>query len=147
MLMEFLQHGRKALTALVLALVVTFTAACSSAPQASRSLNPSAEQPGIAFSQLERGNSAAGQGFGDWVVEASRGLVRDAYVRDSDKLGAVISSQVRPDEVRPLARSLVQGFHHNFPDRDLTVLMYAPDKQLILTAKYNNQSNQVEYQS
>ncbi|PSB54470.1 hypothetical protein C7B61_22260, partial [filamentous cyanobacterium CCP1] len=71
--------------------------------------------------------------------------VQDAYVRDNDKLGVVISPQVRPDEVRTLARSLVQGFHNSAPKRDLTVLIYAPDKQLILTARYNARSNQIEY--
>jgi hypothetical protein len=144
MLMSFLQHGRKVLTALVLTLVLTFTAACGTATQARQT--PSASQPNVAYSQLERGNTTAGQSFGDWVIQTSRGLVRDAYVRDNDKLGAVISPEVRPAEVRTLARSLVQGFHNNFPDRDLTVLMYAPDKQLILTAKYDNQSHQIEYQ-
>ncbi|NJL35944.1 MAG: hypothetical protein HC840_26340 [Leptolyngbyaceae cyanobacterium RM2_2_4] len=142
--MSFLQHGRKVLTALVLTLVLTFTTACGTATQARQS--PSASQPNVAYSQLETGNTAAGQSFGDWVIQTSRGLVRDAYVRDNDKLGAVISPEVRPAEVRTLARSLVQGFHNNFPDRNLTVLMYAPDKQLILTAKYDNQSHQIEYQ-
>jgi len=142
--MSLLQHGRKVFTALVLALVLTFTTACGTATQARQS--PSLNQPNVAFSQLERGNTTVGQSFGDWVIQTSRGLIRDAYVRDNDKLGAVISSEVRPSEVRTLARSLVQGFHNNFPDRNLTVLMYAPDKQLILTAKYDNQSHQIEYQ-
>jgi hypothetical protein len=144
MLMSFLQHGRKVFTALVLALVLTFTTACGTATQARQS--PSATQPNVAYSQLERGNTTSGQSFGDWVIQTSHGLIRDAYVRDNDKLGAVISPDVRPNEVRTLARSLAQGFHNNFPNRDLTVLMYAPDKQLILTAKYDNQSHQIEYQ-
>ncbi len=60
-------------------------------------------------------------------------------------LGVVIAPQVRPTEVRPLAKSLLQGFHKNFPNQDLKVLMYAPDKKLILTAEYDKQSQQVEY--
>jgi hypothetical protein len=95
--------------------------------------------------QLERGNTPAGQSFGNWVVQTSRGLVKDVYVRDNNKLGVVISPQVRPNEVRTLARSLVEGFRKNFPNQDLTVLIYAPDKQLILTARYDVQSNQVQY--
>lgn len=142
--MSLLQHGRKVLTALVLAFALTFTTACGTATQA-REI-PSVTQPNVAYSQLERGNTTTGQSFGDWVIQTSRGLVRDAYVRDNNKLGAVISPDVRPNEVRTLARSLVQGFHNNFPNQDLTVLMYAPDKQLILTAKYDNQSHQIEYQ-
>ena len=78
-------------------------------------------------------------------MQTARGLVQDAYVRDNDKLGVVISSQVRPNEVRPLARSLAQGFQKNFPNHDVTVLMYAPDKKLILTAKYDHQTQRVEY--
>jgi hypothetical protein len=57
----------------------------------------------------------------------------------------VVSSQVRPNEVKDLAKSLAQGFRKNFPNQDLTVLMYAPDKQLILTALYDAQSKQVEF--
>jgi hypothetical protein len=94
---------------------------------------------------LERGNSPAGQDFGNWVVNTAKGLVKDAYVRDNNKLGVVITPQVRPNEARPLAKSLVQGFHKNFPNQDLTVLMYAPDKKLILTARYDVQSKQIEY--
>jgi len=48
--------------------------------------------------------------------------------RDNNKLGVVITPQVRPNEVKPLAKSLTQGFHRNFPNQDLNVLMYAPDK-------------------
>jgi hypothetical protein len=70
--------------------------------------------------------------------------VQDAYVRDNDKLGVVISPDVRPNEVRPLAKSLMQGFQKNFPNHDLKVLVYAPDKKLILTANYNDQSHQIE---
>ncbi len=87
-----------------------------------------------------------GQDFGNWVVTASKGLIKDAYVRDNNKLGVVISSQVRPTEVKDLTKSLAQGFHKNFPNQDLTVLMYAPDKKLILTGRYDSQSNQIEYQ-
>jgi hypothetical protein len=57
----------------------------------------------------------------------------------------VISPKVSPNEVRNLTKSLVQGFHKNFPNQDLTVLVYAPDKQLLLTAQYDVQSNQVQY--
>jgi hypothetical protein len=101
----------------------------------------------IGYGQLSRGNSDVGQDFGNWAVEASKGLIKDAFVRDDNKLGAVISSQVRPNEVKDLAQSLTQGFRKNFPERDLTVLMYAPDKQLILTAKYDTQSKQIEYKA
>jgi hypothetical protein len=58
----------------------------------------------------------------------------------------ISSSQVKPNEVKDLAKSLTQGFRKNFPDRDLKVLMYAPDKKLILTAIYDTQSKQIEYQ-
>ncbi|MGH2416175.1 MAG: hypothetical protein ACRDEA_21285, partial [Microcystaceae cyanobacterium] len=113
-------------------------------PQAN---SPTSIERSLEYGQLARGDSAAGQEFGDWVVEASKGLIKDAFVRDNNKLGAVISSQVRPNEVKALAQSLAQGFHKNFPNQDLSVLMYAPDKKLILTARYDTQSQQIEYQS
>ncbi|MEM8810504.1 MAG: hypothetical protein AAGF01_31215 [Cyanobacteria bacterium P01_G01_bin.38] len=99
-----------------------------------------------AYQQLERGDTTAGQTYGDWVVTTAKGLISDAYVRDNEKLGVVISPDVRPDEVRTLTKSLLQGFRNKFTDRDLTVLVYAPDKELILTARYDDASNQVVYQ-
>ena len=60
-------------------------------------------------------------------------------MRDNNKLGVVITPKVRTSEVKSLTQSLVQGFHRNFPNQDLTVLVYAPDKKLILTAQYDTQ--------
>ena len=143
--MILLQQLRKILTALVLILVLTTTAACSSTVQAKQPTNLPAMSRTGEYAQLERGNSPAGQDFGNWVAQTAKGLVQDAYVRDNNKLGVVITPQVSPNEVKPLAKSLVQGFHKNFPNQDLNVLMYAPDKKLILTAKYDTQSKQIEY--
>lgn len=131
-------------TALLIVMVAT-TTACSSNTTAtfpSPTLNRSQ-----AYTQLERGDSVAGQKFGDWVVSTSQGLISDSYVRDNNKLGVVISDQVKPTEVKTLAKSLAMGFHKNFPNQDLTILMYAPDKERILTAKYDVQSNEIEYQA
>lgn len=139
---------RHALTAIVLVLVLAFTTACSGVATPPQANAPTTNlERSIDYGQLARGDSASGQSFGDWVVEASKGLIKDAYVRDNNKLGVVISSKVRPNEVKALTQSLAQGFRKNFPNRDLTVLMYAPDKELILTARYNSQSKQIEYQS
>jgi ABC-type phosphate/phosphonate transport system substrate-binding protein len=140
-----LQQGRKILTALVLVLVLSFTTACGTATQARGTNNLPAITNSVGYQQLERGNTAGGQNFGDWVVETAKGLVKDAYVRDNNKLGVVITPTVNPNEVQTLAKSLLQGFHKNFPNQDLTVLMYAPDKKLIMTAEYDVQSKQVEY--
>lgn len=137
---------RRSLIALCLALVLMLTTACAKTVASDRL----ADQPGInqvaSSGQIERGNTTKGQDFGSWVVQTSKGLVQDAYVRGNDILGAVISPQVKPVEVRSLAKSLMQGFEKNFPDRNLTVLMYAPDKKLILSAKYDKQTKQIQYQ-
>lgn len=142
--MSFIQQTRKVLTALVLVLVLTVSTACAGAVQAKQPTLPGANSS-IAYPQLERGNTAVGQDYGTWAVEKAKGLIKDAYVRDNNKLGVVISSQVRPNEVKPLAKSLLEGFHKNFPNQDVKVLMYAPDKKLILTADYDNQSKQILY--
>jgi hypothetical protein len=140
------QHIRKILTAFVLILFLTTTAACSSTVQAKQPTSlPVISRNAEYYAQLERGNTRTGQDFGNWVVQTAKGLVQDAYVRDNNKLGVVITSQVRPTEVKPLAKSLAQGFRRNFPNQDLTVLLYGPDKKLILTAKYDTQSKQIEY--
>ncbi len=137
---------RRILTATLLALMITVTAtACSSSSTATLP-NPTIDSRSNAYTQLERGDSVAGQKFGDWVVSTSQGLVKDSFVRDNNKLGVVISEKVKPTEVKTLAKALAMGFHHNFPDQDLTILMYAPDKERILTAKYDVQSNNIEYQ-
>lgn len=138
---------RQGLMALVLVCVLAFGTACGSVTSQSPQTNSQDSNPKVAYGQLARGNSASGQAFGDWVVKASKGLIKDAVVRDNNTLGAVITSQVRPDEVKELAKSLTQGFRNNFPNQDLSVLVYAPDKKLILTARYDAQSKQIEYQS
>ncbi|MGE5660227.1 MAG: hypothetical protein ACM37W_26860 [Actinomycetota bacterium] len=146
--MNFFQKSRQIIAGMLLVLVLTVSTACSSAPSAQKPTNfPVAVggSPSYYAQQLERGNTTAGQDFGQWVLQTAKGIVQDAYVRDNNKLGVVISQQVKPNEVKNLAKSLAQGFHHNFPNQDLTVLMYAPDKKLILTAKYDQQSNQIEY--
>lgn len=138
--MTFFQRSRRWLTALALVLLLTVsTTACSS--QATTA--PAGTD--IGYSQLERGNSAKGQEYGDWVIGAAQGLISDAYVRDNNKLGVVISDDVNPDEVRDLSRSLLQGFLKSFPGKDLQVLVYAPDKELILIADYDSQAKEVEY--
>lgn len=144
--MSLLQQSRKFITALVLVLVLTITTACGGTTQASRTNTLPALNSTASYQQLERGNSAVGQNFGNWVVQTAKGLIQDAYVRDNNKLGVVITPQVRPNEVKPLAKSLAEGFRRNFPNQDLTVLVYAPDKKLILTAKYDEQSKQIKYQ-
>ncbi|MEB3357129.1 MAG: hypothetical protein VKK04_10405 [Synechococcales bacterium] len=131
----------KAVIAGMLTLVVMFNTACSTT--GSDRVTSTPLPPG--YEQLERGDTTAGQDFGTWVVQTGRGMIQDAYVRDNDKLGVVISRDVKPSEVRGLARALVNGFHNNFPDRDLTVLVYAPDKELILSARYNERTQQIYY--
>ncbi|MEL7353677.1 MAG: hypothetical protein AAF171_16100 [Cyanobacteria bacterium P01_A01_bin.116] len=138
--MTFFQRSRRWLTALALVLLLTVsTTACSSATTTA----PAGSS--VSYSQLERGNSAKGQEYGDWVINAAQGLISDAYVRDNNKLGVVISNDVEPSEVRDLSKSLLLGFRQSFPNKDLQVLMYAPDKELILTADYDSQSGEVEY--
>jgi pyruvate carboxylase len=146
--MNLSNRVRQSLTALVLVLVLAFTTACSGVATKSPQANyPTSIDRSIDYGQIARGDSASAQEFGNWVVETSKGLIKDAFVRDNNKLGAVISSQVRPNEVKALAQSLAQGFRKNFPNQDLTVLMYAPNKELILTARYDAQSKQIEYQA
>jgi hypothetical protein len=137
--MTFFQRSRRWLTALALVLLLTVTTGCATA---------TAKAPAgstIGYSQLERGNSTAGQEYGDWVVGAAQGLISDAYVRDNSKLGVVITNSVKPSEVKDLSKSLLQGFRQSFPNKNLQVLMYAPDKELILQADYNSQTKEVEY--
>jgi hypothetical protein len=141
-----IQNFRRILTAFALIFLLTTTAACSGTVQAKQ---PTTQLPGTSYSaeyaQLERGNTVEGQDFGSWVAATAKGIVQDAYVRDNNKLGIVITPKVRPTEVRPLAKSLLQGFHKNFPNQDLSVLVYAPDKKLILTAEFDKQSNEIAY--
>jgi hypothetical protein len=144
--MNIFNHARKAIVVLALMLVLAFTTACGSSSTQIQAPNPVKINQSAEYSQLARGNSAAGQDFGNWVIQTSKGLIKDAYVRDGNKLGVVISPQVLPTDVKALTQSLAQGFRHNFPNQDLTVLLYSPDKKLILTARYDNRSRQIDYQ-
>ena len=139
---KFNKLRRFLVTTLLILVVVTTTTACSSSTATLPS--PTIDRTS-AYTQLERGDSVAGQKFGDWIVSTSQGMVSDSFVRDNNKLGVVISEKVKPTEVETLAKALAMGFHRNFPDRDLTILMYAPNKERILTAKYDVQSNNIEY--
>lgn len=141
--MAFFKSLRISIIAFCLGLLLLTTSACGGTQV--RQSSPAS--PTTSYSQLERGDTSAGEQYGQWVMQTAHGLIRDAYVRDNNKLGVVISPDVKPREVRDLARSLMQGFHNTFPNRDLTVLVYAPDKELILTANYNDTSRQIEYQS
>lgn len=144
--MSFFKKSRQFVAAILLFLVITTATACATVSSQERTNQLPSVGSSQLYTQLERGNTGAGQKFGDWVVQTAQGMIQDAYVRDNNKLGVVITRQVKPNEVRPLARSLVQGFHQNFSNQDLTVLMYAPDKQLILTAQYDQQTKQIQYQ-
>ncbi|MBE9055303.1 hypothetical protein [Sphaerospermopsis sp. LEGE 08334] len=145
--MNLIQQSRKILMAFVLILILTLTTACGGGrvAEVDRTTTTPAVGRDVTYAELERGNTPAGQNFGNWVVQTSKGLITDAYVRDNNKLGVVISPQVSPNEVRPLASSLVQGFRKNFPNQDVKVLVYSPDKKLILTADYVAQTNQIRY--
>ncbi|MFP4008005.1 MAG: hypothetical protein ACLFV6_08400 [Spirulinaceae cyanobacterium] len=143
--MSLWRSFRKVAIALSFALILLITPACSNGTTSAS--QPTALPTSQTYSQLERGDTAAGQNFSDWAIQTAHGLIKDAYVRDNDKLGVVISSKVRPTEVRSLAQSLVQGFHKNFPNRNLKVLVYAPDKQRILTANYDDSTRLIEYES
>jgi hypothetical protein len=142
-----IQQSRKILMGFFLMLVLMITTACGSGAvsQVDHTTTPSVIGRDVTYAELQRGNTPAGENFGNWVVQTSKGLIQDAYVRNNNQLGVVISSQVRPNEVRPLAKSITQGFQKNFPNQNLKVLIYGPDKQLILTAQYDPQSNQVKY--
>ncbi|MBD2294338.1 hypothetical protein H6G06_12785 [Anabaena sphaerica FACHB-251] len=145
--MILIQQSRKILATCVLMLILTLTTACGggTVTQVDRTTAPSAVGRDVTYAELERGNTPAGQNFGNWVVQTSKGLVTDAFVKDNNKLGVVISPQVSPNQVRPLASSLVQGFRKNFPNQDVKILVYGPDKKLILTADYLAQTNQIKY--
>lgn len=143
--MSIFQRSTRQLMAFVLVCVLFLTTACTGvAPSSPKSLAPA--RPITTLLQLQKGNTTVGQEFGTWVLQTAGELLSDAYVRDNDKLGVVISDKVAPTDVQPLARSLVQGFRRNFPNQDLSVLMYAPDKKLILTANYDTQTQQVKYE-
>ena len=117
---KFSELRRFLITTLLILVVVITTTACSSS---TASLPSPTMDRTDAYTQLERGDSVAGQKFGDWIVSTSQGMVSDSFVRDNNKLGVVISSRVKPTEVKTLAKALAMGFHRNFPNQDLTILM------------------------
>jgi hypothetical protein len=147
MAIRSLSKIRNLLTAFAVIFLLITSVACGTVTKDNSASNVSSPSKlNLSYQQLERGNTSAGQDFGTWAVQTAKGLIQDAYVRDDNKLGVMISQQVKPNEVKPLAKSLVQGFHKNFPNRNLSVFMFAPDKSIILTARYNDQSHEIQYQ-
>ena len=69
--MILIQQLRRILTALVLVLVLTTTAACSSAVQAKQPTIPTVSHS-TDYGQLARGNSTTWQDFGNWVVQTAK---------------------------------------------------------------------------
>jgi hypothetical protein len=144
--MNLFQQFRKVLVVLSLVLVVFTTSACAGSSQAASPFVDHTRSSGNS-SVIERGNTVSQQQYGDWLVQTGKGLIKDAHVRDNNKIGVVITPQVRPNQVRSLAKSVVQSSHSTFPNRDLTVLVYAPDKELLLKAQYNDKTQQIEYEA
>lgn len=137
--MSLLLWSRKIFIVLTLVLVLTFATTCSGSTQAAQTITPSAIESRVVYKQLERGIKAAtGQDFSKWVVQTAEGLVQEASFRDHKNLVVVLTPQVRPNEIQPLMKSLVQGFQCSFPNQDLLVLMYSSNRQLILTARYRD---------
>ena len=91
-MIKSLSKIRRAIVTTLLVLIVATTTACSSSPTATIP-SPNLDRT-EAYTQLERGDSLAGQQFGDWVISTSQGLIKDAYVRDNNKLGVVIAERV-----------------------------------------------------
>lgn len=135
--MSLLLWIRRVFIVLTLVLVLTFATTCSGLTQAAQTITPSAIESRVVYKQLERGIKAAtGQDFSKWVVQTAEGLVQTASVRDDENLVVVLTPQVRPSEIQPLMKSLVQSFQRSFPNQDLTVLMYSSNRHLVLTARY-----------
>ena len=68
-------------------MITTACGGTSTMSQVDRSTTPSAIGRDVTYAELERGNTPGGQTFGNWVVQASQGLVQDGFVRDNNKLG------------------------------------------------------------
>jgi hypothetical protein len=147
---NFSQNFSKLASTLALIFILTFTTACGGVSSQTNQTNSPVKfnqaNQVDKYGQLAKGNSTQGQDFGEWVIKTSSGMIDDAYVRDNNKLGVVISPKVAPTDLKTLAKSLVQGFRLSFPDQDLMVLMYSPNKKLLLTTRYDTQAKQIEYE-
>lgn len=81
--MNRIQQFRQIVTAFVLILVLTTTAAYSGIQAKQPTSNLPVISRGLEYAQLELGNSEAGQDFGNWVVKTASGLLQDADARDN----------------------------------------------------------------
>lgn len=68
---------RQVLASLVLVCMLAFTTACSTVATRSPQADYPAVERSVEYGQLARGDSATGQEFGNWVVQASKGLRGD----------------------------------------------------------------------
>jgi hypothetical protein len=78
---SLLQQSRKMIAGLLLVLMLAVTTACSPSISAQKPTDVPVAIGGSQgyYAQLERGNTVAGQDFGQWVTKTAKGLVQDAY--------------------------------------------------------------------
>ncbi|MDF5717687.1 MAG: hypothetical protein PUP93_28425 [Rhizonema sp. NSF051] len=103
--MNIIQQCHQILTAFVLILVLTTTAAYSGIQAKQPTSNLPVISRGLEYAQLELGNTEAGQDFGNWVVQTASGLLQGADVRDNsgsnEEQDANGDRQVRPASEDP----------------------------------------------
>jgi hypothetical protein len=68
--MNIFHYVRKTLLVLALMVLLTFTSACGASQ--TKTSNPVMTNQNSEYGQLERGNSTAGQDFGDWVLKTGK---------------------------------------------------------------------------
>jgi len=77
--------------------------------------------------------------FADFLRDRSGGMVRKAAVGIERKglLQVELDKSVGPDETLPLTKSLMAGARKDFPDRPITLKIFDPTGQPVLTARYH----------
>lgn len=80
-----------------------------------------------------KGTTDKDRRFADWAMKTAPRYLR--YVQaDLEKRGRLwfgITREVRPEDLRDLTKSLLQGAHQEFPRRELTATVFDPDGEKV----------------
>lgn len=91
---------------------------------------PSAPSP---IPTEERGVSAKDRKFAQWAMDHGRDYLRyvEPDLERSGRLWFGVTRKVKPDDVRELTSSLLEGASKEFPDRELTASVFDPEGEQI----------------
>ena len=106
-------------------------------------------KPGAGNDPLSRGGvTERDQKFAAWAEEHGRPMLRyvEADLERHGRLWFGITREVKPADVKPLAQSLLEGAHKEFPRGELVATVFDPDGERIGRAHLGSSGGDVRWE-